>query len=141
MPSEWPIDAEVDRTKIDKARKIAEDLFKPKVQLRPVSPVAPAEDPVSSADSPPRRQPRVFRALPVVVPTKGAETAAAAQPKPPRRRSAVTRDARVIPASQFGRIRALTQYGMTEAQVAELYHVSVGEIERIVRRPGSNRPT
>jgi hypothetical protein len=139
LPSEWPIDAQVDRAKIDRARKNAEDLFKPKAQLQPVGSAAPAEDPVSSADSPPRRQPRIFRALPAV-PTKTVKIVAPAQPKPSRRRSTVGRDARVIPASQFGRIRALTQYGMTEAQVAELYDVSVGEIEWIVRRPGSNRP-
>ena len=47
----------------------------------------------------------------------------------------VRRGSRTIPSSQFGRIRALTSYGMTQAQVAELYDVSVEEIERIVSEP------
>ena len=71
---------------------------------------------------------------------KAAEIETPTQPKPTRLRRTVRRETGTIPASQFGRIRALTQYGMTEAQVAELYDVSVGEIEWIVRRPGSNRP-
>jgi hypothetical protein len=63
-----------------------------------------------------------------------------AQPKPTRLRRTVRRATGTIPASQFGRIRALTSYGMTQAQVAELYGVSVDEIERIVREPNSSRP-
>ncbi len=35
----------------------------------------------------------------------------------------------------MGRVRALTSYGMTRAQVAELYDVSIDEIERIIRGP------
>jgi hypothetical protein len=42
--------------------------------------------------------------------------------------------ARAIPHSQFARIRALAKYGMTVAQVAKVYGVAVGEIERILRR-------
>jgi hypothetical protein len=37
-----------------------------------------------------------------------------------------------IPASQLARIRAWVKYGMTVAQVAEVYGVSVGEIERVL---------
>ncbi len=44
------------------------------------------------------------------------------------------RETRQIPASQFGRVRALTRYGMTRAQVAELHGVIVDEIEKIIRR-------
>ena len=44
-----------------------------------------------------------------------------------------------IPASQFGRVRALAGYGMTWAQVAELYGVTVDEIERIINRPDTSR--
>jgi hypothetical protein len=39
--------------------------------------------------------------------------------------------------SQFGRVRALTRYGMTRAQVAELYGVLTDEVEQIISRPGS----
>ena len=45
------------------------------------------------------------------------------------------RETRQIPVSQFGRVRTLTSYGMTGAQVAELYGVAVDEIDRIIRRP------
>ena len=38
-----------------------------------------------------------------------------------------------IPRSQFARIRTWVKYGMTIAQVAQLYSVAVGEIERILR--------
>ena len=38
-----------------------------------------------------------------------------------------------IARSQFARIRILAGYGMTARQVAEVYGVAVGEIERILR--------
>jgi hypothetical protein len=38
-----------------------------------------------------------------------------------------------IPASQLGCVRALTSHGMTQEQVAELYGVTVEEIERVIR--------
>ena len=41
---------------------------------------------------------------------------------------------REIPSSQFARIRALARYGMTVTQVAEVYGVAVGEIERILHK-------
>jgi hypothetical protein len=41
---------------------------------------------------------------------------------------------REIPRSQFSRIGALARYGMTVAQVAQVYGVAVGEIERILRQ-------
>jgi len=64
-----------------------------------------------------------------------AKVEPAAEPQLIRRRAAIKREAREIPASQFGRVRALTKYGMTKAQVAELYGVTVDEIDRIIRRP------
>ena len=39
-----------------------------------------------------------------------------------------------IPSSQFGRIRAWAKYGMTAAQVAAVYGVAVGVVERILRQ-------
>jgi hypothetical protein len=41
---------------------------------------------------------------------------------------------REIPRSQFARIRALVKYGMTIAQMAQVYGVAVGEVERILRQ-------
>ena len=59
---------------------------------------------------------------------------ASAEPKPIRRQRTVRRKTSSIPASQFGRVRALASYGMTQAQVAEYYGVGVDEIERIIRQ-------
>jgi hypothetical protein len=50
----------------------------------------------------------------------------------PRRVVATKRQVPKIPASEFARIRTLAEYGMTLEQLAEIYGVSVGEIERIV---------
>ena len=68
-----------------------------------------------------------------------AKVEPAAEPKQIRRTAGIGREAREIPASQFGRVRALTSYGMTRVQVAELYGVTVEEIEKIVRRPDQPR--
>src|SRR5205823_14400716 len=40
-----------------------------------------------------------------------------------------------IPASQFRRVQTWVKYGMTVAQIAQIYGVAVGEIEQIVRKP------
>jgi predicted transposase YdaD len=64
---------------------------------------------------------------------------ASAEPKSTRAERTVGRDTGAIPASQFGRVRALASYGMTQAQVAELYGVGVDEIERIIRQSNSTR--
>jgi hypothetical protein len=71
------------------------------------------------------------------MPTSAAKVEAPAESKPIRQR-VVRRETREIPASQHGRVRALTSYGMTREQVAELYRVTVDEIERIQRR-GTSR--
>jgi len=39
-----------------------------------------------------------------------------------------------IPVSQFARIRTWVKYGMTASQVAQVYKVTVEEIERILRK-------
>jgi hypothetical protein len=44
-----------------------------------------------------------------------------------------------IRASQYGRVRALLSYGMTRAQVADLYKVPVIEVDRINSRSGSRK--
>ncbi|MGA7869183.1 MAG: hypothetical protein WCA23_35310 [Stellaceae bacterium] len=59
----------------------------------------------------------------------------AAEPKQIPRKAIDKRETREMPVSQFGRVRTLTTYGMTQAQVAELYGVAVDEIDRIIRRP------
>lgn len=64
-----------------------------------------------------------------------AKVEPAAEPKQIRRKAAIKREAPEIPVSQFGRVRALTNYGMTQAQVADLYEVTIDEIDRIIRSP------
>jgi hypothetical protein len=132
--TEWPLDDHSDREKLDRARRNAEDLFKPRPQSAPADATATAENSVPSAEHQPRREPRIFR-IPPVVPMSAAKGEASAEPKSTRRQRTVKRSTGAIPASQFGRVRALASYGMTQAQVADLYGVTVHEIERIIRRP------
>jgi hypothetical protein len=56
---------------------------------------------------------------------------ATAKIRAPRQRTE-RRETHKIPASQFGRVRALAAYGMTPTQVAELYGVGIDEVERIL---------
>ena len=104
-----------DRERVTRARQTAEALFAPKQQV--------AEPSVSGAD-PPARKPRVLE-----ISSPAAVRHEAVQPPV----SAELRIMPKIPASQFARIRTWVKYGMTPAQVAEVYGVSVGDVERIVR--------
>jgi len=126
----WPRSADhSDRQRIDRARQDAENLFKPQPPTREMP--APRLNGASSTEEQPRRQPRVFM-IPPVVPMKAEKSVVPAEPKPIKQRPVAKRAPLHIPASQFGRVRALANYGMTQAQVAEVYGVEVGEIERIV---------
>jgi hypothetical protein len=134
LPDWQPASARHDREGINRARQIAEDLFKPKQQTaRPDVPTSVPND-ASSTETQPRRQPRIF-SIPPAVPISAAKVEPAAEPKQIRRKAAAKRETRQIPVSQFGRVRTLTSYGMTRAQVAELYGVTGDEIDRILRRP------
>jgi len=78
--------------------------------------------------------------IPPAVPMNAANGTPPAGPKPIRRRQrAVGGETRKIPASQFGRVRALAGYGMTSSQVAEFYGVGIDEIERIISGPKASR--
>jgi hypothetical protein len=136
LPTDWQTaGARNDRDRINRARQNAEDLFKPTQQLTRADVPASAPNDAPSAVHQPRRQPRIL-AIPPVVPMNTAKVEPAAEPKQIRRVAAMGRETRQIPASQFGRVRTLTKYGMTQAQVAELYGVTVQEIERIIGRSG-----
>ena len=97
-----------------------------------------APNDASSAETQPRRQPRIF-AIPPAVPISAAKVEPAAEPKQIRRKVTAERETGEIPVSQFGRVRTLTSYGMTREQVADLYGVTVDEIERIMSSPGHAR--
>jgi hypothetical protein len=110
-------DRGVDRDQTTTARQAAEALFTPKRQPAEqlVSETSPADNSV--------RKPRVL----AISPTTPANIASAAPAGPAQR------VAPKIPNSQFARIRAWVGYGMTARQVAEVYGVAIGEIERILR--------
>jgi hypothetical protein len=120
---EWQsADKRNSRERIDRARRAAEDLFKPQHQeAETASPTLPPKD-ATSTERPTRRQPRIFTLPPP-------------EPQPARRKAMAKPRTNVVPPSQTGRVRTLTRYGMTPAQVAELYEVTVGEIERIIKTP------
>jgi hypothetical protein len=97
---------------MSRARQAAEALFA-------------AKPPVTEKPSihQPDRQPRVLEtALPAPVPREVSEAAVSLEP--PMLPAA-------IPAVHFARIRSWVKYGMTFAQVAEVYRVPVDEVARI----------
>ena len=107
-----------DRERITRARQAAEALFtaKPPVSAPSVPDTPPAEQTA--------RKPRVLG----IVPTAPVRVEEVEAPVSPEQQSP-----RAIPRAQFARIRALVKYGMTVAQVAEVYGVAAGDVERIIR--------
>ena len=91
----------------------------------PRSRVNGPSDPASPPADRPARKPRVLAIAPVAsVRHEDAETPVIPEPQATR----------AIARSQFARIRTLVKYGMTVAQVAEVYGAAVGEIERILHK-------
>jgi hypothetical protein len=119
-----------DREWIDGARQAAEDLFKPKRDVAPAAAVTPTPNPPASAEQQQAlRRPRI---LPIAL--APSMSGVNAEPKPEGKSAiAEQRLPRLLP-SQFGRVRTLTRYGMTPAQVAELYGVLIDEVEQIIGR-------
>jgi len=131
---EWQsADERNSREKTSRARQAAEDLFKR------AQPEANAEvtRPTSNGGLPheeePRRQPRIFTVPPRLPPGPQVEIPTAAEPV--RRKTVAKPPTRTVPPSQIGRVRALATYGMTPLQVAELYGVTIAEIDRILKSP------
>jgi hypothetical protein len=109
-----------DLERITSARQTAEALFTPKRQ--PVEPSVSHS--VPSAERP-AWKPRVLR-VSSPAPVRNEEVAAPVDPEP--------RTTRHIPRSHHARIRTWVKYGLTIPQVAEVYGVAVGVIERILRQ-------
>jgi hypothetical protein len=109
-----------DREQITRARQAAEALFTSKPP--PVSTQAVPKSLTPTDRS--TRKPRVLPILPPGAPVRHEERKMSAASEPQTMRE--------IPRSQFGRIRTLVKYGMSVAQVAQVYGVSAGEIERIL---------
>jgi hypothetical protein len=124
-----------DRERIDGARQAAENLFRPKRDAAPVTRLTPSPDPPATSEGQPPRQPRIISIQPVLRANPGlAETPA--EPTPEAKSAVVQQRIPMsqIPESQHGRVQALTRYGMTPRQVAELYKVPIEEVERLRRR-------
>jgi hypothetical protein len=108
-----------DRERISKTRQAAEALFTSK------SPVNGPSDPDSPTADQSARKPRVLAIAPAAsVRREDTETPVIPEPQATR----------AIAQSEFARIRTLVKYGMTVAQVAEVYGAAVGEIERILHK-------
>jgi hypothetical protein len=108
-----------DRERINRARQTAEALFTLKRQVP-----EPSVSGSPSADQS-ARKPRVL-GISRPAPNRLAEVKAAVSPEP--------QTTREVPRSQFPRIRSWVKYGMTAAQVAEVYEAAVDDIERILRK-------
>jgi hypothetical protein len=83
----------------------------------------------------------VSDSVPLVDPSARQPRVLAISPTAPIRREVVETPVSLkqqttpeIPISQFARIRTLVKYGMTVPEVAQVYGVPVGEIERIIRK-------
>jgi hypothetical protein len=106
-----------DRQQITRAREAAEALFRPQL----IEPSVPETPPAADSSA---RKPRVLTiASPAPVHVEREAPVSAKQQMAPE-----------IPRSQFDRVRTWVKYGMTASQVAEVYGVPVGEIERILRK-------
>jgi hypothetical protein len=107
-----------DREPMTSARQAAEALFAPK----PVLNKPPVSDPAQPVEA---RKRRVLPALPPA-PIRRETVDAAATPKHPA--------ALEVPFTKSARIRTLVKYGMTVAQVAEVYGVAIETIAQILRK-------
>jgi hypothetical protein len=108
-----------DHGQITNARQAAEALFAPKRQ-----PFKQLDQQVAPPTGSSVRRPRVL----TISPTVDSHHQELEAPISPKRRVKAK-----ISKSQFPRIRAWLRYGMTTEQVADVYGISVGEIERILR--------
>ena len=122
------MNAHDDRAQVTKAREAAEALFRPNKVERTEAPTS-ASVAASPTEHPAPRVPRIIP-MPSTMPVTGTVTPST-DPTPKSRREVIRRRAEV-PACQHDRVRALAGYGMTVDEVAELYAVQVGTIERIV---------
>jgi len=106
-----------DQNAIPRAREAAEAVFKPKQQVSPSEIIAPVEKQ--------RRQPRILSV---------SKTAESRPGNTPVVTSTTERD-RVTPGIEIPRIRTWIKYGMTIAQAAKMYGLTVGELKDLLRQP------
>jgi hypothetical protein len=114
------------------ARQAAEALFRPKRQVAPVEATTiPAATPSPSTEPDAPHEPRILSTTRVSN-ISADKLEAPASSALTQRRSDARRKAQRIPTSAHGRIKALATYGMSIADVADLYGVLVSDIARIV---------
>jgi hypothetical protein len=129
--NDWqPTNPREDREQVTKAREAAEALFSPRKQLERAEVPTSAPSALLQVEQPAPRTPRII-AMPSTMRVTDESVAPPPDAKPKSRRE-TNRQRPEIPASQHGRVRALALYGMTLAEVADLYRVPVDVIERIV---------
>ena len=129
LPHDWqPTNAHDDRAQVTRAREAAEALFRPNKVERTEAPTSTSVA-APPTEHPAPRAPRIIP-MPSTVPVTEGTVARSTDSRPKSRRAAIRRAE--VPASQHDRVRALAGYGMTVDEVAELYGVQVGVIERIV---------
>jgi len=109
-----------DRERITRARQAAEALFAPKQQITE----QPVVDTLPLADQSVRK-PRVLATSSPPVPID-------VEAEPPAAGRGKARPE--IPVAKLAYIRVLVKYGMTVAQVAQVYGVPADAIERILRK-------
>jgi hypothetical protein len=112
------------------ALRAAQALFKPKAKAASTEAQVPPADGVPPTEQPAPRKARILMASQPVPAQPEPETQA---PLPIEEEGAAKKpQAKEIPASEYGRVRALAKYGMTVEQVAGTYEVSVDEVRRII---------
>jgi hypothetical protein len=106
---------------INRARQAAEALFAPK--RRVTEPTDPLPGAITDQST---RKPRILSAVP-------AKPVAVEPVSTPLKIVSQNRSKK-IPAAHFARIRTWLKYGMNISQIAQLYGVSIGEIESILKK-------
>lgn len=112
-----------DSQEVLNARRVAEALFKAKVEPESIE----ATDGQPLTDQSARRKPRILTVSQSVPAHLEPEISAGPGPAAVKRQRATE-----IPASEYGRIRVLATYGMSAEQVAQLYDVTLNEVRRIL---------
>jgi hypothetical protein len=118
--------APIDHADLDRARKAAEALFGPK---RPIEDYTTPNATGSSQQN--ARKPRILGAV------RGQLSviqAAHQEPTMPPLQRKTQAPQKRVPVSHLTRLRMWLKYGMTIRQAADMYRVSVSEIERIVQK-------
>jgi hypothetical protein len=111
---------------VDRARKAAEALFAPK---RPTTDASRRDS--TGLVQQGARKPRILGA---VMANRTVVEAPAVKTTKPSLQHRIRRPRKRVPASHLARLRTCLKYGMTIGQAADVYGVSVSDIERIARK-------